>query len=579
MRFVKRTSGSTFTEFNDMIKTGSFLRYDAANIQQGSFPFYENGQIYASTEIVHNLVYGATRTGKTSGIIIPELMHNIQRGNSFVSIASADVIANTYNYAKDHGYKVLKLDFTRLETSDQYNFLTNIYQDHYLKGTLASKDEAMARIRTIADICFVNDKNADPFWDNSARDIMAGAAELLMRTGKSSDITPLNLMRLVLEGMGKKVGFKNPVIKEYLELIEKRENVHIAGFDALLTAAHDTWTSMASVYAQAFGYLDSELMQLIFSGGNDFHFQDLLTERVGMYIVLPHETKRYQRLIKIFVMDMMTTLMDHAVALNDKYQRRVLVSCDEFGMYEFEEFADYLARCGKYNIQLTLCMQSFAEMNKISSDFTKRIQANCRNKFYLSIDDNETLKAIADHYGTKIIFYPDVRVEMPLIRLEHLRELEQFECFIEFEGAYKKFLHVTPYWQREDCVMSLERYQPETEKVREYVAGTRYDIEQKYKDYKREKELAEFERYFNVRDYGGIPLDTGDDDIPLDTGDETFSDYDQSIEQTIKKIDCKIALINVKEELETLSPDSQEYRDLEKRRDELQAQLDAMNQS
>ena len=102
------------------------------------------------------LIVGASGTGKTRGIVIPNILEC--EGSYIVSDPKGELYRKYSMYLQDHGYTVKRIDFTKPEESDHWNPLDFV--------------ETPEEIQALAhDLVYTPEHEAgthrDPFWDES----------------------------------------------------------------------------------------------------------------------------------------------------------------------------------------------------------------------------------------------------------------------------------------------------------------------------------------------------------------------------------------------------------------------------
>ncbi len=86
----------------------------------------------------HIIIYGASGSGKTRGIIKPFIMQAIKRRESLVCVdPKGELFESTSQYARDNGAVVKAFNLLDKENSDGINFLAGIEEDNTLIQTIA----------------------------------------------------------------------------------------------------------------------------------------------------------------------------------------------------------------------------------------------------------------------------------------------------------------------------------------------------------------------------------------------------------------------------------------------------------
>lgn len=173
------------------------------------------GELRATfTDDTHALVVGTTRSGKTSGFVIPFIHWNASKKNKpnmVLSDPKKELFRHTGRLLEENGYRLICLDFQDYANSDGWNPLTKIYRQYqrYLEvenevsphrcgedyvavfrgQTYYSQAELDEAILTEKDILYAEvdnmivslagnispvEKDTDPYWDQMSSALLQG---------------------------------------------------------------------------------------------------------------------------------------------------------------------------------------------------------------------------------------------------------------------------------------------------------------------------------------------------------------------------------------------------------------------
>ena len=130
------------------------------------------------------LVVGASGTGKTRGIVIPNIL--MASGSYVITDPKGNLYKKYGQYLKDRGYDIKLLDFSNPAVSNHYNFFEYIN---------SSQD-----ILKIANMLIYQKKDGghyDPFWDESGQLLLQALIAYLMEAEHPRDRTLHNLLELL----------------------------------------------------------------------------------------------------------------------------------------------------------------------------------------------------------------------------------------------------------------------------------------------------------------------------------------------------------------------------------------------
>ena len=127
----------------------------------------ENGDVICLPEDTrynkHVVIYGASGTMKSRGVIRPAIFQSIRRGESvLVSDPKSEIYTDTVELFRKHNYTVRVFNLVQPEFGDSWNAMFNL-----------NGDTLMAQILT--DIIIANtkgDNKGDHFWDNGEANLL-----------------------------------------------------------------------------------------------------------------------------------------------------------------------------------------------------------------------------------------------------------------------------------------------------------------------------------------------------------------------------------------------------------------------
>lgn len=180
-------------------------------------------------ENTHLLAIGATRSGKTTGFVIPTinvLMNRKNKPSLVISDPKQELYRSNAQKFADRGYRVLMLDFTDYRHSDCWNPLTKYYRAYqkYLKveemvevvetpdglkhrfcGVIYDRSDELARavcevqegyldevekgITSLSAAVIPTLSEKDPFWEDSARDLLCAILYGMLEDSAHGSIT------------------------------------------------------------------------------------------------------------------------------------------------------------------------------------------------------------------------------------------------------------------------------------------------------------------------------------------------------------------------------------------------------
>ncbi|MCR5105576.1 MAG: type IV secretory system conjugative DNA transfer family protein, partial [Eubacterium sp.] len=129
------------------------------------------------------LVVGASGSGKTRSIVIPNLLQ--ASGSYVVSDPKGNLYKEYGDYLRARGYEVKKLDFTSPDSSIGYNFF------HYIHSTM----DIAKMAHMLA--CHKDNTIRDRFWDEASQLLIQSLIAYFMEGFTRSEQNFKNLMKLL----------------------------------------------------------------------------------------------------------------------------------------------------------------------------------------------------------------------------------------------------------------------------------------------------------------------------------------------------------------------------------------------
>ncbi|MFI3166503.1 MAG: type IV secretory system conjugative DNA transfer family protein [Bacillota bacterium] len=449
-----------------------------------------NGKLYQvyTKHPGHQCIVGSTRSGKTTGLIIPQTL-NLAQSAEKPSIIETDpkgeLYAKTAVMMRNLGYDVRLLNFRDYRYSDSYNILQSAFDLYVNKGAelketnfVTTKDgrrcllydgkifESITECRKfIADeeyfhrhlafelihdfvvqsIKSMNQK--DPFWDSASRDEIEGYIIGLLEDvdGKNpkgkvtrDNFNMATVKMLFEDGLGKRHGS---------EFLRERPDDSIAKRRAggYLNAPDQTRNSIESVLSSHISHFGNVVEKNI-SLTSTFSAEDFISQEKPaiLYIIFPDEKKSGYEAISLFIADFYSKL----VRLKGQAKvptRDVHFILDEFGnMPVIEDFDTQMSVSAGRGIYMTLVLQSYCQLEKKYPSEYGTILDNIATTYFLSSNNYETQQKFSRMCGTRQVLSPiDVFgcsgeniercnfLEMPVVPVSQLSGLEEGEIYIK----------------------------------------------------------------------------------------------------------------------------------------------------
>lgn len=402
------------------------------------------------TPDTHLLAIGATRSGKTTGYIIPTLHVLLSKKNKPGMVISDPKDELYRQYAGKFaaaGYRVLHLDFIDTRHSDCWNPLTQIYRlyQEYLHvedsvqlvqtengprnaicGTVYESQTALDnelrerrnmlfdRVETLitglAGIVLPTRNTHDPFWEDSARDLLCALLFGLLEDSESGHVTEDNFsFGTVLAAFDDFCG-KNGENGSFFERRDRETSkaYRLASRCVLQQATNTRFCIQSCFAANMNRFRDSAVRRILCT--NTFAIQDLDGDRpTVIFLTYKDEEGLYYRVISMFLHNLYTGLIAISRKKAEKrLSRPFYFLLDEFGnLPPFPDFDKVISACGGRNIWFLLVLQSYAQLCAVyGKDTAEIIKDNLNTHIFFGTNNPATKREFSEECGKKTVISP-----------------------------------------------------------------------------------------------------------------------------------------------------------------------------
>ena len=403
-------NSSTKITWGDISKSGIQLMYD-------------DDSMYIDGSEIHNLIIGATGSGKTQTTVLPQIYLSIMSGEStIVNDPRGEIYALTAGLAKEQGFKINVIDFMDPSKGNNFNPL-------YLPYKLYKEGNIDAAIEMLEDVgyyivCDSHKTDADPFWETSATNLFTGLALYLFEKARNADEVNLNS----IVNMGNNI---EEVSKE-IQSMDKNSLIYTT-LAAIINAPGETKGSIISVFQQKAGLITSRetISKLICNNNIDL---ENVKDKTITYIIA---NGRCSDLIVPMLLNEVCKISDI-----NKDKKKLNIILDEFNTYKpIRNFNNILTVSRSINIRFNIYIQSILELEyvygKKEAGFIRMCFANI---IYLLANDAETLEFISSSCGR-------ASESQMLVTKEDLKILRPFEAIILKNRMYPIKTKLLPYFE------------------------------------------------------------------------------------------------------------------------------------
>lgn len=535
------------------------------NSKVGGIPLMmKNDKIWVDNGEYHNLVIGATGSGKTQTIIFPTVEVLAKNKESMIiTDPKGEIYEQTSNMLRDKGYNVLVLNFRDPQQGNSWNPLSLPYRMYKSGNT----DKAIELLDDLAANILYEEKsgNADPFWEKTSADYFSGLA-LGMFEDTTEDKINLNSISLMTTVGEEKFG-GSTYIKEYFNMKDPAGAAYTNASGTIM-APNETKGSIISVFKQKIKLFASRDNLSEMLSHSDIDLKTIGEKPTALFIVIQDEKKTYHSLVTILLKQCYETLIDVAQAHGGKLPVRTNFLLDEFAnMPPLKDITTMITAARSRLIRFTMIIQNFAQLDQVyGKDNAETIKGNCGNIIYLITTELKALEEISKMCGEVKSKKDDKTASTPLVTISDLQKMKQFEVIImrlRLNPFKTKFI---PYFKWE-----LKKYPKAEYPQREKQQVNVFDLREFVKEKKKEK-LMEMMNNGGAPNMPGMPsgmpsfpgMPSGMPNFPgmpssvassmpsrsqSDVAQAPRSNNDGgfNVDELIKKIDQKIAELDAEE--------------------------------
>ena len=431
----------------------------------------------------HSLVIGATGSGKTQGIVFPQVNSLAKaRESMIITDPKGEIYEQTSNMLRKRGYQILLLNFRDPQNGNAWNPLSLPYK-MYKSG---NQDKAIELLDDLALNILYDDsnKNADPFWEKTSADYFSGVALGLFEDAKESEIN-INSISLATTVGEEKFG-GSTYIKEYFAAKDQGSAAAINASSTIM-APSETKGSILSVFKQKVKLFASRENLSEMLSHSDVDLESIGARPTAVFIVIQDEKKTYHSLVTILLKQIYETLISTAQKNGGKLPVRTNFILDEFAnMPPLKDVTTMITAARSRRIRFTMIIQNFAQLDgTYGKDDAETIRGNCGNIIYLITTELKALEEISKMCGEVKSKKDDKTASTPLVTVSDLQRMKQYETVILRMRKQPFKTKLTPNWQLDWGVKYPNAKYP----LRRKREVDTFDIKEFVKDQKKKKLL------------------------------------------------------------------------------------------
>ena len=430
-----------FSSFNEIKK--NFKKEKISNIKESGVPMWfskDYKYVWFDKETPHYTYLGSTGSGKSVTAVIPmcSFIATAKKKRSvFITDPKGEIFNTTSKMFKDNGYNVLTLDFRHPEMSNHFNILEPIikeyekYIDYEKKSIVSKKDRVKYNNLAMTSLAETNrlitslatmimqekTQQKDPFWNNSARNLLEGLIGFFLEEYKKNNIKRNQItMTSIRKFQNSSMHEKN--FNKFKAYIDKKDygSKSKDSLTSILNASDNTYKSITAVFGEKMSLFDDVNVANVTSD-SDFDFDLLGKEATALFIIVPDEDKVYFTLVTIIVGLLYKELVKLA---NSKENKKLPVQID----WLLDEFANcppladieaLVSVARSRGMRFHFFIQSFSQLDNVyGKEVAQIILDNC-GLIYLKTNTQDTAEQISKRLGKTTISSSSISQSLSLL--------------------------------------------------------------------------------------------------------------------------------------------------------------------
>ena len=392
----------------------------------------ENDRIWVDPLDHHNLIYGATGSGKTRRLILLLIRIMCCAGISMIiPDVKGELKKKTAGFAKSLGYNIISLNMRDFSGGSRWNFFTEPYRLYHS----GEKQKACDMITDMADSLGAEATRTadDKFWPGMAKAEMTGVGISMLEMLPEVMCNPANLVHLCSEAT-------HEDLFDICRLMKPNSPVAIT-MRGVFSAAEKTRQSIEVTLYEMLRLFSSNRQLMGMMSESDFDMHVVGREKTVVYIEISDEKSTYYPLVTVFIKQMYELLIHDAVKLyGGKLPVSVCLVMDEFqNIPAIPDFGNIMSTSRSRGILCTLVVQSMKRLESVYGLEAETIKGNCTNILYLYSRELPLLQEISALCGSCT---DEHGIQKPLISPSQLQRLPFGDALILHDRLYPYVTHL-----------------------------------------------------------------------------------------------------------------------------------------
>lgn len=428
-----------FNTPSEIIRTFPKVRDEMKNASPTIY--HRNGVDYYDNSEGHIAIVGRTGTGKsntTAGSL--GTLRNIAKANENIVMVDpkGEGISKYGNLLLKRGYIVYYINFENPSNSPaSWNPLAYI-RNLYKSTNTDENDFAATMLNELAKSIYPNNKNADPFWTDSAAEFFIGCVYALFELAEENEIN-LNSVTKMIQRADEKIGASS-YIKEFYNILDD-DSMAKRYLATYVNAPNDTRMSIFSVAKNGISQFSQSKGIMKMLNNDNLNIYELDVDKpFAIFIAKPDENSTYDALCGVLV----TQLTQHFVKLARKYNGKLPVKLhvilEELGSLgaSISNLANLMVASRSRNIRLHIILQSFSQLNDIYGESqAETIRSSIGLTIGFSTNNWDTLTEWSNRCGNRTVYKDGFKYTEPILTPNQIAAMPIATALVMIQGKYK----------------------------------------------------------------------------------------------------------------------------------------------
>lgn len=413
---MNRVNKTRFMEVEECKKNLTEISLSDPKLEAGGIPFVVEGdKAYIDTGENHTIVFGATGSRKTRGLVMPTIELLSRAGESYVvTDPKGELYARTADYAQRKGYQVLVLNLRELDAGMSWNPLMLAYECYH-EG---QKSKALELLSETMKMLVKSKEAKDMFWMNSSKDVLVGLGLVLFELAEPDECHIKSLLKLWEEYKQDKHSLKS-LIKD-----KCKDTTTMRKLSCLYNASSATVGSVEAFVDMGLNKLVLNEKLVAMLSMNEIKLNQITDKKTAIYLIIPDENTHYHFIVSLFLEQLYEVLIKKSyLSEGNRLHTRMNFMIDEFAnLPKIENMDSMITAARSRNIRFYFIVQSLNQLKQKYEKTAEVICGNCNNWIYLYSKEYELLNEISRLCG-EVIY--DNNMKMPLISEFDLQHLDK----------------------------------------------------------------------------------------------------------------------------------------------------------